>query len=150
MEIMTFITQPQVMVSLAVLIFLLWRISYGYKYGLIAELLEIAAIAVGFCILNIASDTVDKFLGGEKLHIVAIAFKIIAILLVYRAIQGISNGARGVRKVPILGTTDKLLGACFGLVEIYIWLRVLNYITGYDFEGAIRYTFNGIIGLIHI
>ncbi len=148
MDIMSFITQPQVMITLAVLILLLWRISYGYKYGLIAELLEIAALAVGFCILNITSSTLDKLLHGGNLNIVSIVVKLVVVVAIYRAIQGVSNGTKGVRKIPIVGSADQLLGVCFGFIEIYMWIRLLNFIIGYDFEGAIRYTVQSVIGMI--
>ena len=148
MDLLSFVIQPQVMVSLAVLIVLLWRISYGYKYGIVAELLEIAALAVGFCILNISAETMSKFLHGEKLSIVSAAIKIIVVLIIYRAIQGITNGVRGTRKIPLLGSADKLIGAFFGIVEIYIWLKLLNYIIGYDFVEAVTFTIASLPGLI--
>ena len=144
MEIMNFVTQPQVLVTIAVVIMLLWRISYGYKNGLVSELLEIAALAVGFAVLTMSADTVNKFLAHEKLHIIAIVIRLAVVVAIYRVIQGISKGSKGVRKIPLVGKTDGLLGAAFGFVEVYIWIRLLKFVIGYDIEAAITYTINGI------
>lgn len=148
MDLMSFVTQPQVMISLAVLIVLLWRISYGYKNGFVAELIGIAGVAVGFAILLIFADTIDGFLHNGSLHLVNTIIKVTVMAVVYKAIEGIAKGLRGVKKVPILGQMDKLLGACFGAVEVYIWVKLLDYVTKYDFEGAVKYTIASIKGIL--
>ncbi len=148
MDIMSFVTQPQVMISLAVLIVLLWRISYGYKNGFVAELIGIAGAAVGFALLLVFADTIDNFLSDGSLHLVNTIIKVTVMVIVYKAIEGIAKGLKGVKKVPILGQVDKLLGACFGAVEVYIWVKLLDYITKYDFEGAVRYTIASIKGVV--
>ena len=148
MEIMNFITQPQVLVTVAVLIMLLWRISYGYRNGLVAELLEIAALAVAFAVLMITADTFNQIFSHGNLHIVKMIIRIAIVVAIYRVIQGLSRGSKGVGKIPIVGSANRLLGAGFGLVETYIWVYTLNFIIGYDFEGAVKYTISGIASLI--
>jgi len=88
MELMNFVSQPQVLVSLAVLIILLWRISDGYRNGLITELLTIAALAVGFVAILVSTDTLNKFLKGDNLSIVATALKIAIIIVICSWCQG--------------------------------------------------------------
>ncbi|WP_026496797.1 CvpA family protein [Butyrivibrio sp. WCD3002] len=149
MDIVNFITQPQVIVTLAVVIMLMWRIAYGYKYGLISELLEIAALAVGFVVLNLTAGILDKFLNGGGLNIISSIVRIAVVVAIYRVIQGISKGVRGSRNVPMVSSVNKLLGSAFGFIEIYIWLRILNYIIGYDFEGAIKFTITSLIDLFN-
>lgn len=150
MELMNFVSQPQVLVSLAVLIILLWRISDGYRNGLITELLTIAALAVGFVAILVSTDTLNKFLKGDNLSIVATALKIAIIIVIYRAINGIAAGAKGIKNIPIVGGANKLLGGVFGIIETYIWVYVLNYIIGYDFASAIKFTIAGVVSVFKI
>ncbi|MBE5843504.1 MAG: CvpA family protein [Butyrivibrio sp.] len=150
MELMNFVSQPQVLVSLAVLIILLWRISDGYRNGLITELLTIAALAVGFVAILVSTDTLNKFLKGDNLSIVATALKIAIIIVIYRAINGIAAGAKGIKNIPIVGGANKLLGGVFGIIETYIWVYVLNYIIGYDFASAIKFTIAGVVSVFKV
>ena len=148
MDIMTFVTQPQVLVTIAILIMLLWRISYGYRNGIVAELLEIAGLAVAFVVLMLTADVFDRLFSGGSLHIVQMIIRIVIVVAIYRVIQGLTRGAKGVRKIPIVGTTNRLLGVVFGFVETYIWVYLLDFILGYDFGGAVTYTVTGIFDLI--
>ncbi len=148
MELMSFVSEPQVLVSLAALIILLWRMSYGYKNGFVSELFTIAALALGFVAVLMSAEALNKLLNGGNLHIVSTVIKIAIIVAVYRVIQGISKGMKGIKNIPIVGSANKILGAAFGFVETYVWLYVLNYIIGYDFAGAIKYTIAGITSMI--
>ena len=148
MDIMKFISTPQVIISLAVLIVLLWRISNGYRFGLVSELIEIASVAVGFVIFSISAGAIGKLLHGENLHIFRTIIEIAIVVVIYRVITGIAKGTKGSGKVPVLSSANKILGAVFGIVEVYIWIRVLNYIIEYDIEGAVRYTITTLIGML--
>ncbi len=140
MEIIDFITKPQVLITLAALIVLMWRISYGLRNGFIAELLEIAALAVGFVIINLSAGALNSIFHEGKLNILGSIVRIAIVVAIYRVIQGITKGIQGARGIPIVGKANKLLGALFGVVEVYIWIYLLNYIIGFDFIGAVKYT----------
>ena len=144
MDIMNFITQPQVLITIAVVIMLLWRISYGYRNGLVSELLEIAALAVAVVIITVSADAIDRLLGHGSLNIIRMIIRIAIVVAIYRVIQGIAKGAKNIGKIPILGSANRFLGAAFGFIEVYIWMYILGYIIGYDFGGAVSYTLNGI------
>lgn len=150
MDIMSFVTQPQVMISLAVLIVLLWRISYGYKNGFVAELIGIAALACGFAILLISADALDGLLHDHNIRIVTVIIRIAVASIIYKAVIGIARGMKGVQKIPLIGTVDRLMGACFGALETYIGVKLLQYITDYDFESAVSYTLNLLQKTVHV
>ncbi len=150
MDIMNFVTQSQVLVTIAIVIMLMWRMSYGYKYGLVAELLEIAALAVGFVVLIVTADAFNQIFKQGNFQIVNIVIRVGIVVAIYHIIQGLSRGSRGVGKIPLVGSANKLLGAAFGIIETFIWVRTLNYIIGYDFEGAVRYTIAGIASMVKV
>ncbi len=150
MDILNFVTQSQVLVTIAVLIMLAWRISYGCKNGLVAELLEIVALAVGLVAIILSADVIDQIFEKGNFHVLQMIIRIAIVVVIYRMIQGISRGSRGIKNIPVLGGANRLLGGAFGIVETYIWVRVLNYIIGYDFNGAVRYTFAGIVNMIKV
>ncbi len=149
MEVINFITKPQVLITLAAIIVLLWRISYGFKNGFVAELLEIAALAIGFVIINLSAGALNSVFHEGKLNVLGSIIKIAIVVAIYRVIQGITKGVQGSRGIPIVGTANKLLGALFGVAEVYIWIYLLNYIIGFDFIGAVKYTIVTIVGLIN-
>ena len=150
MDIMEFISTPQVIISLAVLIVLLWRISNGYKYGLVSELIEIASLAVGFVIFTLTAGSIEKILHGENLHLFKTIIQIAIVVAIYRVITGIAKGTKGSGKIPILSSANKLLGACFGAVETYMWVMLIQYIVGYKIDAAISFTISKLISCIRI
>ncbi len=150
MNIMDFIVMPQVIVSLAVLIILMWRMSAGYKYGLVAELIEIAGLAVGFVIFTMAAGALGKLLNGGNLHIIETIIKLAIVIAVYRAIQGIGKAATGTKKIPILTSANKFLGCAFGVIETYMWVMLIQHIVGYDIGAAINFTISKITSCIHV
>ena len=98
----------------------------------------------------VSTDTLNKFLKGDNLSIVATALKIAIIIVIYRAINGIAAGAKGIKNIPIVGGANKLLGGVFGIIETYIWVYVLNYIIGYDFASAIKFTIAGVVSVFKV
>lgn len=150
MDIMEFISTPQVIISLAVLIVLLWRISSGYRYGLVSELIEIASLAVGFVIFTLTAGSIGKILHGENLHIIKTIVEIAIVVAIYRVINGIAKGAKGSGKIPVLSNVNKILGACFGAMETYMWVMLIQYIVGYKIDSAISFTISKLISCIRI
>ncbi|WP_408069550.1 CvpA family protein [Butyrivibrio sp. JL13D10] len=150
MDIMEFVSTPQVIISLAVLIVLLWRISSGYKNGLVSELIEIASLAVGFVIFTLTAGSIGKLLHGESLHIFKTIIEIAIVVAIYRIINGIAKGTRSSGKVPILSGLNKILGACFGVIETYMWVMLIQYIVGYKIDAAVSFTISKIISCIPI
>lgn len=148
MDVMEFISMPQVIVSLAVLIVLLWRMSYGFKFGLINELIEIAGLAVGFVIFTLSAGSIGKLIHGENLQIFRTIVELAIVVVIYRVVQGIARGTKGAGKVPILSNVNKLLGACFGALETYMWVMLIQHIIGYQIDDAINFTFLKIISCI--
>ncbi|WP_026493088.1 CvpA family protein [Butyrivibrio sp. XPD2002] len=150
MNIMEFISTPQVIISLAVLIVLLWRISIGYRFGLVSELIEIASLAVGFVIFTLTAGTIGKIMHGENLHIFKTIIQLAIVVSIYRVITGIAKGTKGSGKVPILSSANKVLGACFGAIETYMWVMLIQHIVGYKIDSAISFTISKIISCIRI
>ncbi|WP_026527636.1 CvpA family protein [Butyrivibrio sp. VCD2006] len=150
MNIMEFIAMPQVIVSLAVLIILLWRIASGFTYGLISELIGIAALAIGFVIFSLSAGAIGKLLQGKNLHLIETIIELAIIVAVYRVIQGIGKAATGSKKIPILSTANKVLGGVFGACETYIWVALIQHIVGYNIGAAINFTISELISCIHV
>ncbi|SDB18764.1 CvpA family protein [Butyrivibrio sp. INlla16] len=150
MNILEFISMPQVIVSLAVLIILMWRIAYGYKYGFVAELIEIAGLATGFVIFSLSAGAIGKLIHGENLHILKTIIQLAIVITIYRVIQGIANGTKGTKKIPVLTNTNKVMGAAFGAVETYMWVMLIQHIVGYKIDDAISFTISKLISCIPV
>ena len=148
MNVLEFVAMPQVLITIAALIVLLWRISDGYKNGLICEILGIAGIAIGVVILILSADAISKIISHTNLPIIKTVVQIAVVILVYKIIKGISRAVRGSREIPILSTVNRLLGAAFGVVEAGFWGLIIQRIVGYRIDSAIYFTINQITSCI--
>ena len=153
MNILEFIAMPQVLVTIAALIVLLWRISDGFKYGFISEVLGIAGLAAGFILFMISADAISKILDHSKFPIIKTVSHIAIVIVVYRIIQGLSSAYRKSkddgRGIPVLSFVNRLLGAALGVIETGFWVLVIQRIVGYQIEDAINFTINQIMCCIH-
>ena len=84
MNVLEFVAMPQVLITIAALIVLLWRISDGYKNGLVCEILGIAGIAVGLVILILSADAISKIISHTNLPIIKTVIEIAVVILVYK------------------------------------------------------------------
>ena len=154
MNILEFVALPQVLMTIAVLIVLLWRISSGFKYGFISEILGIAGIIVGFILFLISADAIAKVLNHSNLHIVSTAIHIAIVVVVYQIIQGVNRAYRKSKEGSskndflILSTLNRLLGAALGVIETGFWVLVIQRIVGYRIDEAIYFTINQIYSCI--
>ena len=70
--------------------------------------------------------------------------EIAIVVAIYRVINGIAKGTKGAGKIPVLSSVNKILGACFGAVETYMWVMLIQYIVGYKIDSAISFTISTI------
>ncbi|WP_027208961.1 CvpA family protein [Butyrivibrio hungatei] len=119
----------QIVITVAVVCIILWRISYGSNIGLVAEAAGLIAVLATFAsvyfIMGIMENVLDKSFGGiiPKIGYLIVAF------VVYRVMTAIGENLRKMKEIPVLGSFDRILGAVLGLIEAIAILYLIEYIT---------------------
>ncbi len=113
---------------IAIVLIFIWRISVGFKRGMIKEIISLIATAVGglciILILSAISSYVDKEIGQLIKTIVAL----LVICLAYRIGHLFLTSVKLVAKLPIVKGLDKVLGAIVGFAEAGVIIGVIVYV----------------------
>lgn len=136
-------------VDIIIIVALLGGFLMGYKRGLIVQLFYLATIVIGYIVSSVFTSRLaylfyeafpipSNLTAGlentlKGINIPAGYYKVISffliIILVKIIIQVISSMLGIVRKLPLIKTTDKILGSVFGFVEVYLIIFVIVYLT---------------------
>ena len=128
------------MVDIIIVILLFLGIYLGHKRGLIMQLFYVGTMIIGLIVSMLFSTRLipipaDVTTGLEGvyagLNIPTAYYRIVSfvvLFIVIRLIIQIIASALGViRKLPLIKTTDRLLGGIFGFVEVYLLIFVVLY-----------------------
>ena len=138
----------QIVITIAVICIILWRISYGANVGLVAEAAGLIAVLATFAsvyfIMGITENVLDKSFGGiiPKIGYLIVAF------VVYRVMTGIGESLRKMKEVPVLGSFNRILGAVLGVIEAIAILYLVEYITGIKLLKVLQAAWLGLFGKI--
>ena len=123
----------QVVITIVVVCLFLWRASYGTNNGLFAEAAGLIAVIASYAavayILKIAGDVLASNFGAvlPKIGCLVVAF------IIYGVMNALCSAFRKVKEIPVLGGVDRLLGGILGVVEAFLIVRFLEYVTGIGF-----------------
>ena len=126
------ITTEEFVITVSALMLILWRISYGYRKGLIAEALGLISVAAAFAVAWYAFGAVQNL---KSFHLGEIPAKIVSVIIAfidYRVLHTISESIRHLHEVPVLGFTDSILGCLVGLAEACLLIWLFQLVTGID------------------
>ncbi len=113
--------------GIIVLIFI-WRITVGFKRGMVKEIVSLIATAVGgFCVVLILS-AINSYMDKEIGQLVQVIIALIIICFGYRLAHLVLTSIGLAVKLPVLKGLDKILGAVIGFVEAGVIVGVLVYI----------------------
>ena len=135
------------MVDIIIVILLFLGIYLGHKRGLIMQLFYVGTMIIGLIVsmlfstrlaylfpslIPIPADVTTGLYGVYAgLNIPTAYYRIVSfvvLFIVIRLIIQIIASALGViRKLPLIKTTDRLLGGIFGFVEVYLLIFVVLY-----------------------
>lgn len=119
-------------ISIAAVFLILWRISYGYRKGVIEELFALISIGAVFAVIyyvmrafqNVAAFNFGDF--PKKILYIVIA------IVCYKVVCAIEHAIRNVHNVPYIGFADRLLGGCMGFAEAYLIIIIIRMILKID------------------
>ena len=126
------------MVDILIVLLLFAGVYLGYKRGLIMQLFYLGTIIIGYLVSMLFSsrlaylftglipipDNVSEGLNGiyQNLNIPTAYYRVISFIVIFIVIFGL------IRKLPLIKTTDRFLGAILGFVEIYLIIFLILYV----------------------
>ena len=116
-------------VALAVvLLIFIWRITGGFKKGMVKEIISLIAMVVaGFCMMLILS-AVNSYLEQEMGKLIQMIIVLFVVCLVYRLVNVLFTSLKLISKLPVVKGVDKLLGAVIGCGEAALIVGLLVYL----------------------
>ncbi|NBJ91931.1 CvpA family protein [Parablautia muri] len=115
-------------VSLAVIIIIfIWRITAGFRKGLVQEIISLLAMVVaGVCVVLIIG-AIGSYMAEEISAVVEMIVILFAVCAVYRLVHVLFTSLELIAKLPVIKGLDKLMGAAIGLIEAGVIVGVLVY-----------------------
>lgn len=118
-------------IGIAVIALLIvWRMTAGFRKGLVRELLSLIALAIGGLSAYLIVGAVGSYLNREIGRLLQIVLILLVIGAVYKLAGLLFTTLKLVSKLPVVRTADKLLGAVLGILEglaivwyIIYWLK---------------------------
>ncbi len=147
LPIIGYVSIDQLIIFIAVILLLFWRMSYGYNNGLFAEatglISAFAALAVLYYLIKIAGQILNNHIGGILTRIVYL----IAAIFVYKVMSGIGGIFKKIVDIPIIGFVNSILGAILGIVEVYIIVNIIERITDIQVQSVLNGMLDRIVGI---
>ena len=113
-------------VSLIAIIFI-WRISVGFRKGMVQEIISLIAMAVaGVCVVLILG-AVGSYLEREIGRAIQSVIVLFVVCFVYRLVHTLFTSLELISKLPVIKWLDKLLGIVVGFAEAALISGVLVY-----------------------
>lgn len=113
---------------IAIVLIFIWRITVGFKRGMVKEIISLIATAVGgLCVVLILS-AISSYMDKEIGQVVQVIVALLVICLAYRLVHLLLTSVKLVAKLPILKGLDKILGAAVGFVEAGVIVGILVYV----------------------
>lgn len=127
----------QIIMTIVVVCLVLWRMSYGYNNGLFAEATGLIAIVASFLAVYYSIDLVEKVITVDLGKIIPQIGYLIVAFTVYKIMTSISDAIRNIRKVPIIGKADRILGAILGIAEACLIIALIEYATDIEIVSTV-------------
>ena len=99
---------------------IIWRVSTGFKKGLVSELSNAVSIIIALGIGYIFKNIFFGFTSHRYGMIVAYLAYLAALLLVYRLISLIFSALKIFSRLPVIKFIDKVFGALLGVIEGFL------------------------------
>ena len=108
-----------------------WRMIHGYKKGMIEEIVSLISLIVAVVIVFLFGVAVTGYLDKEMNHMILAIIFILVIGFVFKLLSFLFMSLKIISELPIIKVVNKiagiLVGACEGILFIWIGFLVLNY-----------------------
>lgn len=106
----------------------IWRITAGFKKGMVQELVSLIAMAAAGCCIVLILGAVGSYLDKEIGKVIQMVVVLLVVCLVYRLVNLLFTSLGLIAKLPIMKGLDKLLGVVLGMIEAAVISGLLIYL----------------------
>lgn len=107
---------------IVVLLVLLWKVSEGYRRGMVKEIISFVSLIVLCVVAVLISSGLKSYSEHEYLGIVVAVFLLCIIGIVHHLLGLVFFSAKLISKLPVIHWADKLLGVVVGALETLLLL----------------------------
>ncbi|MBQ8233208.1 MAG: CvpA family protein [Lachnospiraceae bacterium] len=108
--------------SIIVLIVLIWKITEGYKRGMVKEIISFVSLLVLCVVIALIGHGLQSYMEKEFLGVIIAVFLLGLLGIAHHLLGLVFFPAKLLSKLPIIHWADKLLGIIAGALETVIIL----------------------------
>ncbi len=113
--------------AIIVLIVLIWKISQGYKRGMVKEVISFVSLIVLCAVAALVVKGLQSYMEKKIIGVVIAVLLVCVVGIVHHLLGIVFFSAKMVSKLPVISWVDKLLGMVAGVLEtvVILWMLYL-------------------------
>ena len=108
--------------SIVVLIVLLWKITQGYKRGMVKEIISFVSLIVLCIVAALIVNGMQSYMEKQFVGVVIAVLLLCVVGIVHHLLGVVFFSAKLISKLPVIHWADKLLGIVAGVLETVLIL----------------------------
>lgn len=108
--------------AIIVLIVLLWKITQGYKRGMVKEIISFVSLIVLCVVAALIVNGMQSYMEKQYVGVVIAILLLCVVGIVHHLLGVVFFSAKLISKLPVIHWTDKLLGMVAGVLETVLIL----------------------------
>lgn len=108
--------------SIVVLIVLLWKITQGYKRGMVKEIISFVSLIVLCIVAALIVNGMKSYMEKQFVGVVIAVLLLCVVGIVHHLLGVVFFSAKLISKLPVIHWADKLLGMVAGVLETVLIL----------------------------
>ena len=108
--------------SIVVLIVLLWKITQGYKRGMVKEIISFVSLIILCIVAALIVNGMQSYMEKQFVGVVIAVLLLCVVGIVHHLLGVVFFSAKLISKLPVIHWADKLLGMVAGVLETVLIL----------------------------
>lgn len=107
---------------IAVIIFALYKVTDGYKKGMVKEIISLVSMAVLCAVAALIAGGISNYNSGKIFNVVIAVVLLLLVVIAHQLLKVVFFSAKLLSKLPVVHFANKLLGVVFGVFEVILLL----------------------------
>lgn len=107
---------------IAVIIFALYKVTDGYKKGMVKEIISLVSMAVLCAVAALIAGGISNYNSGRIFNVVVAVVLLLLVVIAHQLLKIVFFSAKLLSKLPVVHFVNKLLGVVFGVFEVILLL----------------------------
>ena len=103
----------------------LFKIVDGYKKGMVKEIVSLVTLVVMGIMVVLISRGLHSYMEKEIVGVVIVVVLMALLGIVHHLLNVVLFSAKMISKLPVIHWLNKVLGAVFGVLEVFLILQIL-------------------------